>query len=179
MNTENIYCVYAHVNKINGKIYIGQTLNYISRWSSNGRHYQTHNKYNNKNHFYNSIKKYGWTNFEHIILEKELNKEQADKIEKNLINTFNTTNQRYGYNVQDGGSKGKLTKEAKKYIYEQTKKAMKQPDIRNKYLLSIKNRASMKGENNPFYGKKHTKETRDKMKLAWVKRKLQNQTSII
>lgn len=49
----NNYTIYMHKNKINGKIYIGQTSqNPIKRWN-NGRGYIDSSK------FYNAILKYG------------------------------------------------------------------------------------------------------------------------
>ena len=61
-NTDNNYSVYAHVNKINGKIYIGITKDIKSRWVANGKNY------NNCNRFWNAISKYWWHNFLHIVL---------------------------------------------------------------------------------------------------------------
>ena len=55
--------IYAHINKMNHKAYIGQTVqNPIHRWH-NGYGYIHSPK------FYTAIKKYGWNNFEHIIIK--------------------------------------------------------------------------------------------------------------
>ena len=68
----NNYTIYIHKNKINNKVYIGQTSqNPKKRWD-NGRGYQSSPK------FYNAILKYGWDNFEHIILYTNLTLEQAN-----------------------------------------------------------------------------------------------------
>ena len=65
----NTYVVYKHTNKINKKVYIGITKNGDDpnkRWR-NGMGYS----YNQK--FFTDILKYGWDNFTHEILEKDLN----------------------------------------------------------------------------------------------------------
>ncbi len=67
-----MYIVYQHKNKINGKIYIGITMQEPEkRWGSNGCNYKS------SPHFYAAIKKYGWDNFEHNILFTNLTKKQA------------------------------------------------------------------------------------------------------
>ena len=58
---DNNYCVYMHVNRINNKKYIGISSNIKQRWSSNGHNYIDQV-------FGLAIKKYGWDNFDHIIL---------------------------------------------------------------------------------------------------------------
>ena len=94
----NNYKVYSHRNLINGKLYFGITSqNPEDRWK-NGYGY-TYN-----NHFFNSIKKYGWNNFEHKILFSDLTKEAAELFEAGLIAQFKTTNPKYGYNVAKKGS---------------------------------------------------------------------------
>ena len=58
-----------HKNKINGKMYIGITSRTPeARWGNNGSQYT---KAKNPC-FYNAIQKYGWDNFEHIILEEKI-----------------------------------------------------------------------------------------------------------
>lgn len=93
------YCVYRHVNKINGKQYIGITKRKPEeRWGSDG------SKYKSTPHFYNAILKYGWDNFEHEILHSNLSKEQACRIEIELIQKYNTQNRELGYNIMEGGT---------------------------------------------------------------------------
>lgn len=92
------YFVYVHVNKINNKKYVGITSQNPSlRWGGNGFRYtrDRHPKFNS------AIKKYGWDNFEHIILEKELSYEEAITKEKYYIKLYDSFNN--GYNSTLGG----------------------------------------------------------------------------
>lgn len=105
------YVVYCHRNIKNGKRYIGITKNNPNKRWRNGKGYYTQ-------YFSRAIKKYGWENFEHIILENNLTKEQACKAEKFYINKYDTTNPKNGYNETLGGDGGGMlnrhhTEEAK------------------------------------------------------------------
>ena len=94
-----IYTIYMHKNKINGKVYIGQTIQQQpeKRWK-NGAGYKT------CTYFYNAIKKYGWDNFEHIILEQsEMTAEEANQKEIEYIEKYDSTNLEKGYNILIGG----------------------------------------------------------------------------
>lgn len=89
----NNYTIYIHKNKINNKVYIGQTKqNPQKRWD-NGRGYETSSR------FYNAILKYGWDNFEHLILYTGLSEKEAEEKEKELIAKYNSTNEKFGYNI--------------------------------------------------------------------------------
>lgn len=92
------YTIYAHINKANGKMYIGQTrqANLKRRWNGGS-------SYSGCTHFYAAIKKYGWDGFEHEIWKTGLTKEEADAYERVYINFFETNNPAHGYNVQSGG----------------------------------------------------------------------------
>lgn len=133
---EKKYCVYMHRNKINNKIYVGQTCTKPEyRWR-NGEGYKT------SSHFYNSIKKYGWNNFEHIILKDGLSLQEADFWECYYIDLYNTTNQDKGYNLRGGGHKG--------FLY--TEKAIKSANANKSYKM---------GEEHPNSKKVKCKETGD------------------
>ena len=93
---EKEYKVYYHKNKINNKLYIGITKDPLNkRWRSNGEGYARQPK------FYNAIKKYGWDNFDHILLIDKISVEEAKIIERELIKIYNTKEN--GYNNTEGG----------------------------------------------------------------------------
>jgi group I intron endonuclease len=94
---EKKFIVYCHKNKANGKVYIGITSNKSKRWIKTGIAYQKCFV------FFNAILKYGFNNFEHNVLFENLTKEEACKKEVELIEVYNSTNRRYGYNVSKGG----------------------------------------------------------------------------
>ena len=109
---ENRFIVYKHTNKINGKVYIGQTCRkYLSmRYGKNGEGYI------NSPYFYNAIQKYGWDNFEHEIIHTDLTQEEADIKEKELIKLYRSDEKEYGYNLQSGGHTNNMTEEIKNNI---------------------------------------------------------------
>ena len=92
------YCIYLHRNKINGKVYIGQTCqNPEKRWNYG-------HGYKNCPRFYSAIVSYGWNNFEHIILENNLTSDEANEKEQYYIKKYNSQNPDLGYNLTEGGS---------------------------------------------------------------------------
>ena len=91
------YLVYCHINKINGKKYIGITKqNPKIRWG-NGKNYKGCLKFNC------AIEKYGWDNFDHEIIASKLTKQEAENFERLLIEKLNTTDNKFGYNISLGG----------------------------------------------------------------------------
>lgn len=109
--TDNNYCVYKHTSP-SGKCYIGITsMNPPEKRWKNGRGYRLHQ------YFYNAIQKYGWNNFKHEILFRDLTKEEAEQKEIELIEEFKSAECKYGYNISLGGSSvGKHSEETKKKL---------------------------------------------------------------
>ena len=92
------YTVYCHTSP-SGKRYIGITSTDVSyRWRGGLGGY-SHNA-----HFLRAIKQYGWENFNHEIICCGLTREEAEQKEIELIKQFNTTDKRYGYNLDNGGN---------------------------------------------------------------------------
>lgn len=98
------YCVYMHINTINSKRYVGITSKIPEERWRNG------NGYKSNKHFYNAILKYGWNNFQHIIVKNNIEMEEACQLEKELIKKYHSNNTNFGYNICDGGETNILPK---------------------------------------------------------------------
>lgn len=95
--------VYMVKNKINGKIYIGQTGRTLEeRWKAHC--YDSLYKDTN-NLFHNAIKKYGPEQFEVEQLAKAFSQSELDQLEKHYIEHLGALNPG-GYNLKTGGQNG-------------------------------------------------------------------------
>ena len=141
------YCVYKHTFP-NNKIYIGITGNKPEhRWRSGWG-------YNNQPLMANAINKYGWNNIEHEILYDGLTKEEAERLEFNLIAEYQSNKREFGYNVDNGGSfNGRHSDETKRKIGDSTK-----------------------GEKHPCYGKAMSEETKEKLRQVLTGRTYTDET---
>lgn len=159
MNTYTVYKITCLANK---KLYIGYTKNKINyRLAQHFKAAFKNTKTSNK--FHNAIKKYGKINFVIETLETFSDKNEALLCEINTIKFLNSIND--GYNTLTGGdcgpeTFGPLSTEHKQKISE----ALKGRIFTNEHKKNIsKNHHDVKGENNPFYGKKHTDEAKEKI----------------
>ena len=98
--------IYKIENLINGKVYIGQSIDIKDRWhrhklyakkqySNDGKRYYQH--------LYNAMRKYGLNNFSFEVLE-ETSEEELDDKEKYWIEYYNSYET--GYNNTRGGESG-------------------------------------------------------------------------
>ena len=157
----NDYTVYKHTTP-SGKIYIGITLQKdLNRRWQNGSGYRTQRR------FYRAIKKYGWENIKHEIVMTSLSKQEAENAEIALIREFQTTDPKYGYNIENGGNcSGTHSEETKKKISDKLKG--------NKHTLGMKHTEDAKkrmGETkkkNGFkpwiMGRGHSEETKERLR---------------
>lgn len=91
--------IYKAENKINGKVYIGQTIQGLSRR-------KTRHKYDSLNNiadnfFYRAIRKHGWENFEWSILCETDSESKLNALEKFYIAAYRKMTK--CYNSNDGG----------------------------------------------------------------------------
>ena len=171
------------------KNYIGQTMQTIEqRWGKNGRRYLGRDSV-----FARAIKKYGWNNFNHEILEVIENESREElllelnKLECYYIKKYNSFMN--GYNSTTGGERNKLMSEAvrekqsearKKYCASLTDEERKEKyghargkkvpeNVKRKTSESVKktfqnmSEEERKVKYKGLTGKTHTKETKEKM----------------
>ena len=92
------YFVYVH-SCPNGKKYVGITRQIPKKRWNNGYGYVKNE------HFSRAIKKYGWENIDHMIIEVDTENEMY-YLERYLIAYYNSNDPDYGYNNSSGGESG-------------------------------------------------------------------------
>lgn len=106
--------IYKITNLINGKMYIGQTINtFNKRYNGLGvgvervkKYYEIKGNIRNE-HLYNAIIKYGVDNFKVEIVCQCSSIDELNEKEEYYINLYNTTDYNLGYNAQQGGDNHK------------------------------------------------------------------------
>lgn len=151
------FCIYKIINLINGKIYIGKTLDINKRWR---KHIKISKNREKKTYQYlhKSINKYGVVNFIIEELENNLTEQEAFDREKFWIIFFNSKNPDIGMNLTDGGegvSGLKWTEDSKNKI-----RGFNNHNFGKHLTEDVKDKLSksLSGECNGFFGKKHSKE---------------------
>ena len=177
--------IYKITNQINGKSYVGQTTTSLSqRMASHRRANSVIGK---------AIRKYGWENFSVEVLEECDTKEQLNEREIFWIAALNCKTPN-GYNRSDGGegATGVECTPETRAKFSAIHKGKKQPPRSPQHCAKIsaankgkhltpatkaKISLAMTGENNPFFGKRHTAESIARMSeshrgnTAWIGRK--------
>lgn len=130
--------IYSVKNKINNKIYIGQTIrkDIYTRW----KYHKTIDKRYIGQLLYNAYKKYGHENFEYKIICICFD-EDTNKYEKDYIKKYNSMYPN-GYNLLEGGDNKKHNEYTKKIISEKLK-GSNHPNFNKifneEHVLNIKN----------------------------------------
>lgn len=122
--------IYKVTNKVNGKIYIGQTVRTLEqrKW----QHLDAA-KHGCKTHFYNAIRKYGEDNFVFEVIDEASSIQELNALERYYIAKFNCIKE--GYNMVDGGNNNVmfLDKVKQKHL-----ESMRSPETRAKISKSMK-----------------------------------------
>ena len=149
-----IYCI---ENMINGKKYIGQSIDLQHRLNCKRGRLALDN----------AIKKYGEDNFKKYVLIY-CEPHDLNRLEIECIKTLHTHVSENGYNISWGGSsvmEGRHhTDESRANISKNNGRWTLGKPLTQDHRLSLsKNHADMSGEKNPMFGKHPSNETRAKM----------------
>ena len=172
----NNYVVYIHKNKLNGKVYVGVSIDINRRWKNNGYEYKPKSCEKQNRPFWNAICKYGWDGFDHIIIEENLTKEEAFDLEIKLIEEYKSRDKRYGYNVAIGGNGGKIYKNHPRGMlgkHHSEEKKIKQAELMRKLYEQGKVGNTWKsGHPRGMLGKKHTEENKKRIAKTLKEKKV-------
>lgn len=112
-----MFFIYKISNSINNKVYIGQTCHPLKR------RFNEHCFKNSRcTKIANAIKKYGKENFKIEPITIAHTQNISDYWEVYFIKSFQTLNRDKGYNLREGGSKGKFNNKGRKHTQEELKK---------------------------------------------------------
>lgn len=142
INNSSVYCITC---KVNNKKYFGVTSLSVEERTKGFKNYRGRIK--------QDIAKYGKDNFKVDTLYSNINREEALKLEHDLIIKYKTNNIEYGYNITSGNEKDKLSndnrhhsKEQKQNISIATKKAMNTEE-RRKYMRNVYDSKEWRSQN--------------------------------
>lgn len=177
--------VYLITNKINGKRYVGQTIQTLGRrWSKHCHITQA----NSGMPVVKAIQKYGKENFTKKVLSRCNSIEEMDHREAYYIKLFSTRTP-YGYNVLSGGGNSLHTEESKKKIAdaqtgEKNHNFGKKASLKTRAKMSASQTGKHKfseeerkqiservtGEKHPMFGKHHTDDSKGRISKSLMGR---------
>jgi group I intron endonuclease len=150
----NIYSIYKATNKINGKVYIGFDSNWPHRKNCHKSYHKRNNQKESKNKFYRALRKYGWENFQWLVIYQSKDKEYTKNIMENyFINEYDSFKNGYNSTLGGDGTFGSSRKGIK-FKYNHSKWLGKKHTEETKKLMSKnmkgvkKPNANQKGGNN-------------------------------
>lgn len=150
--------IYLVTNKINGRMYIGQTVKDLDHRKK--QHINNALKGNSDNNYlHNAIIKYRQNNFTWVILHDNITDiNLLNRLEIFYIGYYNTFNDGYNLTAGGGGSLGRITS-------QKTRNKIKKSLLGFKHSVQTRKNMSkaVKGVKHPMYGKHHSEKSKRKM----------------
>jgi group I intron endonuclease len=125
--------IYKYTNKINGKVYIGQTVQTMARRHND--HLQDARKKRHSMPFHNAIRKYGIKSFDKEILFTAFDNESLSESEAYFIQLYKSQNKLLGYNIKNGGGNGKHAAETVDKIKTASFNMWAQSGFKEKFIV--------------------------------------------
>ena len=151
--------IYKVKNKINGKIYIGQTIRDLDKRI--GGHLRESKLEGGNKPFVNAIKKYGIENFEWEIIDEATSLDELDEKEVYWIKQLNSITPN-GYNILGGGQKNRM-RMASECLSKIISDGLKKSEKWQKTLNSVEYQEKIKKFIMSSKGKKFSQEHKNKI----------------
>ena len=147
--------IYLLTNKVNGKQYVGQSINIKKRM-------REHANANKKDcaYLHNAIRKHGWESFDLKMLIVVDSKEDMNRYERALIEQYGTLSPG-GYNCKDGGLSGRVS--------EATRRKQSVAKLGKPQNLTPEQRSARAAI---WLGRSHSEETKQRMREWNLGRKM-------
>jgi group I intron endonuclease len=156
--------IYAIVNKVNGKRYIGKSINIEMRWSNHLSNLRRNTRSKDTNRkLYSAFKKYGESNFGFEYVEI-LDKDDSILSSRELywIEELKTDKHQFGYNLRKDSETKCIVSEETRLLLSENNKGKGNPNYGNSWSDEQKKRASEMTSKNHEEGKYSSEETRRK-----------------
>lgn len=186
--------IYKITNKLDNKVYIGQSIDITRRYAE---HFSETYCRNSHDYFHTCLLFYGFDNFTFEIIKETYD---LDYWEMFFIQLYRSNNHEFGYNSTEGGTHGiqSFTEEIRQKMSNKAKERWQNPEERSKVLIAqnegkqtklwkekrraIANRMWANGEfknqaqklSDYWMGKPKSEETKAKMKIASAQRELKH-----
>ena len=150
--------IYKIFNIVNGKVYIGQSINIKARWKD---HVSSLNRGDSRcTLLQRAWNKYGQDNFSFEILEL-CSEDMLDDTETKYIELYGACDVNKGYNIETGGNQHK-------HLSDETKRKIREAHIGVKASDETRKKMSESrlGAKNPMYGQTHSESARKKISDA-------------
>ena len=134
--------IYKITNKVNGKIYIGQTRRDLDT--------RIRGHINSANcgsllYFHCAIRKYGWENFDAVVIDTANSIDELNRLERYYIQYYHSDVD--GYNLASGGDSNAMDSPKVREIHD---KKMRSDEVRHKISESMKRRISEQGRKDEY-----------------------------
>jgi group I intron endonuclease len=146
--------IYKVINKINGKVYIGQTT--VGLKNRRDKHIRDSNRGSNLI-FHRALRKYGFDNFDWCVLEETGDINLLDSLEFDYINIYSSISDGYNMTTNTSCQSGEYNPNYGNNMSNESKGIISK---HNKELYKDKSK-------HPWTNRRHSKESRKKMSRSW------------
>jgi len=170
--------VYLVTNKVNGKVYVGQTTKTITKRLE--EHVYKAISMNADEHLHKAIRKYGPEEFSIELVRECQTKWSLNMLERKYVFEYKSWQPEFGYNKTFGGDAVPLTEEGRKKISQANKGRKLTEEDKEKKRQAAKNRPPISEETRAKMRESHkvrapvSEETKRKQSEAHLKRYQEN-----